>query len=316
MRDVSSLARPTSVPLVADGVRVQRIQDVVGLHALRAEWSALLESSTSNCVFLTWEWLATWWKHLGAGRRLDLLAVRHGDELIGLAPLMVGPRPGGLVPFRARQFLGSGSVGSDYLDVILKTGREREALDALTAKVAEDGLMLDLAQINRRAAIAPSLAERLKRIDWQVTERPGDVCPFVDLAGHTWSSYLASLARGHRYNVRRRLDQLARQRAMRFELVESETRRREALATLVTLHMRRWSERGGSTALHATGLVAFHEEFSRLALQRGWLRLFVMHLAGEPVAALYGLRYGHTFCFYQSGFDPAHRRYGVGQVIL
>ena len=315
--DVSSAAKTGPPPLTADVTRVQRITDVVGLHALRAEWTELLQSSASDCVFLTWEWLSTWWKHLGAGRGLDLLAVRTGDELIGLAPLMVSPpRPGRLVPCRTRQFLGSGSVGSDYLDVIVKPGREKQALGALAAQLAGDGLMLDLARVNRRSAIASFLARDLERLGWRVSDQPGDVCPFIDLTGHTWSSYLASLDGRHRYNVKHRLDRLVKQRAMRFELVESEERRRDALARLIALHTQRWSARGGSTALHAPSLVAFHEEFSRLALERGWLRLFVMHLAGEPVAALYGLRYRRAFCFYQTGFNPAHRRDGVGQVTV
>ena len=295
---------------------VQRITDVVGFHALRAEWTELLEASASDCIFLTWEWLSTWWKHLGAGRRLDLLAIRKDDELIGLLPLMVSPmRPGRSVPCRARQFLGCGSVGSDYLDVIVRAGLEPEALGALAARLARDGVMVDLAQLNRRSAAASSLAERLERQGWHVSDQPGDVCPFIELAGHTWPSFLQSLGGRHRYNVKHRLDRLVK-RAMRFQLVESEDRRREALATLVRLHRKRWSERGGSTALDAANLVAFHEEFSRLALERGWLRLFVMYLEGDPVAALYGFRYRGTFYFYQTGFDPAHAREGVGQATV
>ena len=313
---MSPLTR-TELAQDASALSVHRITDVVGFHALRPEWTELLEASPSDCIFLTWEWLYTWWKHLGAGRRLDLLAVRKDDELIGLLPLMVSPmRPGRSIPCRVRQFLGSGSVGSDYLDVIVRAGWEDEALGALSGRLAREGVTVDMAQLSRRSATASSLAERLERRGWHVATLPGDVCPFIELGGHTWPSFLQSLGGRHRYNVKHRLDRLVKQRAMRCELVESERHRREALATLVALHRKRWSERGGSTALDATNLVAFHEEFSRLALERGWLRLFVMYLGGEPVAALYGFRYRGTFYFYQTGFDPAYARDGVGQTIV
>jgi hypothetical protein len=220
------------------------------------------------------------------------------------------------MPCRARQFLGGGSVGSDYLDVIVKAGWEDEALGALTAQLAQEGVMVDLAQLNRRSAAATSLAERLERLGWHVSAQPGDVCPFIELGGHTWASFLQSLGGRHRYNVKHRLDKLVKQRAMRFHLVQSEDSRREALATLVMLHRKRWSTRGGSTALAAPSLVGFHEAFSRLALERGWLRLFVMYLGDEAVAALYGFRYRGTFYFYQTGFDPAHGRDGVGQATV
>lgn len=78
----------------------------------------------------------------------------------------------------------------------------------------------------------------------------------------------------------------------------------------------RWQDRGGSNAFHDPRLEAFHEDFSRLALEQGWLRLFVLRLKGVPAAALYGFRFGQTFYFYQSGFDPAFAKYSLGAVTV
>jgi CelD/BcsL family acetyltransferase involved in cellulose biosynthesis len=82
------------------------------------------------------------------------------------------------------------------------------------------------------------------------------------------------------------------------------------------LHAERWEGRGGSTAFHSPALRAFHEEWSQVALARGWLRLYLIRLDGEPVAGLYGFRHGDVFSFYQTGFSPRYARYGVGQVML
>jgi CelD/BcsL family acetyltransferase involved in cellulose biosynthesis len=317
VRTGSPFVSAGSPPVSAGGTRIETISGLAGFQALREEWTELLESSSNDCIFLTWEWLHTWWKHLGAGRQLDLIAIRRDGELIGLAPFVVCPRRlSRLVPCRTRQFLGTGSVGSDYLDVIVRQGQEPEALSALAAHLAEAGMALDLAQVNRRSAAALDVARRLEQRAWRVSERAGDVCPFIDLRGQTWLSYLASLDGQHRYNFKRRAGKLTKDFAMRFELAASEGERREALAALVALHMQRWSARGGSTALYASSLVAFHEEFSQLALARGWLRLFVLRLDSRPVAALYGFRYRDTFCFYQTGFDPGFSRHGVGQVTV
>ena len=310
------LVNASPPPVAAGLIRIDSITDLRGLYALRAQWSELLAQSSSDCIFLTWEWLSTWAKHFGQGRSLDVITVRHDGELIGLAPLAIGPLPGRLVPRRARHFLGAGAVGSDYLDVIARAGREADVVDALAPRLADEGSMVELAGVDRRSATAGLLARRLARRGWRVVEHASDPCPFIDLRGHTWASYLASLAPQHRYNVRRRLDRLTTEHGMRFERVESEERRREALAALIALHGERWRTRGGSTALDGEPLVAFHQDFTRLALQRGWLRLFVMHVDGGPGAALYGFRYRDRFCFYQTGFDPARSRLGVGQVTV
>src|SRR5437879_10542391 len=70
---------------------IEQIEDSGGFEKLREEWTDLLHGSASNCLFLTWEWLYTWWKHLSAGRRLFIITVRCGQELIAIAPLTLRP---------------------------------------------------------------------------------------------------------------------------------------------------------------------------------------------------------------------------------
>jgi CelD/BcsL family acetyltransferase involved in cellulose biosynthesis len=299
------------------GTRLETISDPDALARLRPEWDELLEQSPADSVFVTWEWLATWWKHLSPGRRLHLIAVRRGAELIAIAPLMVSPpRPNRLVPFRSLAFLGTGSAGSDYLDVIIRRGRQEEALDALAPCLQRTELAIELGQVSRESCMAMGLVGRLARQGWERAEQQTDVCPFIPLAGVSWPAYLAGLTIGHRANFKRRLSNLGKTFDLRFERAETESERRAALSALIDLHHLRWRERGGSTALYTPALLAFHDEWTRLALERGWLRLFVMKLDGRPVAALYGIRYRRAFCFYQTGFDPSFARYGVGQVTV
>ena len=63
-----------------------KIDDARSFAGLRAEWDDLVASSASDSLFLTWEWLHTWWTHLAGDRRLSILALRSGGELWGLAP--------------------------------------------------------------------------------------------------------------------------------------------------------------------------------------------------------------------------------------
>ncbi|MBI4609206.1 MAG: GNAT family N-acetyltransferase [Candidatus Rokubacteria bacterium] len=296
---------------------VERIEDPAGFEKLRDEWDELLEESASNCLFLTWEWLHTWWRHLGEGRQLSLIAVRCEGRLIAVAPLTVRPRRvTGLVPFRVLEFLGTGSVGSDYLDLIIRRGREREAIRALVEHLADGKLMLELAQVNRHSCLAAGLATQLMLRGWRRSRATTDICPFIRLSGHSWQSYLATLGAEHRYNFGRRLRNLTKRFDVRFERVAWEEQRRTTLSALFALHDVRWRERGGSTAFCTPGLRSFHEEVSRLALQRGWLRLFVLRVDGKPAAALYGFAYGRTFYFYQAGFDPCYTKQSVGLVTL
>ncbi|HEY3303128.1 MAG TPA: GNAT family N-acetyltransferase [Candidatus Binatia bacterium] len=293
------------------------VEDASSFETLREEWSRLLETSASDCVFLTWEWLFTWWKHFFQGRKLSILALREGPELIALAPFASSP-PGlrFFSPFRSLEFLGAGSIGSDYLDVILKRGKEEPALAALAEELAHEKRALKLDHLNRRSSSAAELAQRLKKLGWSLYEARRSVSPYIELAGHSWESYLAGLGPEHRYNVRRRMKNLSKQFDVRFEAAGTEEERREAFSLLVELHGMRWRQNGVGGVFRAPGLLSFHEEMSRLALERGWLRLFVLRLDGKPAAALYGFRYKGVFYFYQSGFDPAYGKFSVGLVTM
>jgi len=295
---------------------VDRIEDERRFAGLAAEWDALVAESASDNLFLTWEWLHTWWRHLSGRRRLFLVVLRHHGELVAVAPLCLAPAQlQRLLPFRSLQFLGTGTVGSDYLDLIVRQGWEDEAASALAEHLRSERAMLELRQL-RREAVAWRLSERLGPEGWACRQARTDVCPVVPLAGHTWASYLATLGAAHRYNLQRRLRNLERQFTVECASVTAEEGRGPALARLIDLHQARWRERGGSDVFASPGLLSFHEELTRLALSKGWLRLLELRLDGRPAASLYGFRYRDAFLFYQSGLDPAFVKLSVGLAMM
>jgi CelD/BcsL family acetyltransferase involved in cellulose biosynthesis len=296
---------------------MELIEDSSAFEGLREEWNGLLAESSAKCFFLTWEWLYTWWKHLSQGRKLSILAVRLGTELVAVAPLVLKRSTfRDLSPFRSLGFLGVTAVGSDYVDFIVKCGKEQEACQVLADHLAGTGLMVEFRQLKRAASVAAELGEELKRRGWRISAAKTSVCPFINLSGHSWESYIETLGPAHRYNFKRRLKNLARRFEVRFERARSGAERREFLAHLISLHNARWRDRGRVGAFSTPALRAFHEEISERALARGWLRLFVLRLDGKPAAALYGFKYDSTFYFYQSGFDPRYKKESVGLIAM
>ncbi|HEU4521543.1 MAG TPA: GNAT family N-acetyltransferase, partial [Thermoanaerobaculia bacterium] len=173
-----------------------------------------------------------------------------------------------------------------------------------------------LPRVQESSSAARIVARALAERGWRVATVTTEICPFIDLQGLSFDQYLETLGSSHRYNFRRRLRNLTRDFDVRFEHAETDAQRQEALSSVVDLHLKRWTERGGSDAFNATEVLAFHQELSRLALDRGWLRLMVLRLDGRSAAAFYGFRYGARVLFYQSGFDPELVRHSVGLVLI
>jgi CelD/BcsL family acetyltransferase involved in cellulose biosynthesis len=88
------------------------------------------------------------------------------------------------------------------------------------------------------------------------------------------------------------------------------------MAALVTFHDRRYVGRGGSTTFITPALRAFHDEVTRRALDRGWLRMFVLRVNDTLAAVMYGFMYNRRFYFYQHGFDDRYQQHSIGLVVM
>ncbi|HKE62047.1 MAG TPA: GNAT family N-acetyltransferase [Nitrospira sp.] len=302
----------------SNNLLVTVIEDPARLEHLSAEWSELLNESEADCLFLTSEWLETWWRHFSRDKwTLHLVTVRRQSRLLGIMPLYTRPRTfGGLITCRSTEFLGAGLIGSDYLDAIIRRGEEEHVSRALIEFFERERPLLTLSHVPASSNGACGIARELEQCGWLIERNPIETCPYISLEGRTWESYLASLGSNHRYNFQRRLKNLQAQGTVLFDTVEKEDQRREGLDSLRSLHNLCWKSRGGSQAMQSVQEWAFHESFSRLALERGWLRLYLLRMNGRPIAALYGFLYKRRFYFYQSGYDPAWRRDSVGLITM
>ena len=97
-------------------ISVERIDTLQGLDGLKDVWDRLLAKSDFRNIFLTFDWLRTWWKIFGEDRELYVLVVKSDDEIIGVAPLMLetSRRPGRII--KVIRFIGTPNV--DYGDFI------------------------------------------------------------------------------------------------------------------------------------------------------------------------------------------------------
>jgi CelD/BcsL family acetyltransferase involved in cellulose biosynthesis len=293
-------------------MNIELINDAEAFFALRDEWNFLLKSSASDTVFLTHEWLSSWWRHLSEGRRLSILLARENGHLTGILPVARRqPQYARMMP-ALLEFLGSGVIGSDYLDVIAKKGREADVSSAFAAYLNTRGMMLQLSQLRTGECVVSQVVSNLQRYQWTAAHTKLNVCPYIDLSELTWERYLGNLGPNVRKNINRYLRILPSSFEMRLACAKEVSEVDDALDILIELHRKRWGSTGLSEAFQTSDVIAFHRSFARLAAAEGWLRILVLWLNGQPAASLYGLRYGPTFYFYQSGFDPAFSKHSVG----
>jgi CelD/BcsL family acetyltransferase involved in cellulose biosynthesis len=270
------------------------VEPAASLDALRDEWTALAEAAGN--VFSTWEWASTWWRLHGHGRPLVLYTCRDaGGRVVAILPLYLASAR----PVRIARFLGHGPA---------------DELGPVCAPADRGAAARALADAAVRARIGTLFAELLSgryawsaELDGKVVRR--EASPTVRLDG--WQPYLAGRSANFRQQVRGRERRLARAHAVAFRLADDPSRLDDDLALLFGLHAARW---GADSAFLRWR--EFHVEFARVALERGWLRLWFLELDGRAAAAWYGFRFGRVESYYQAGRDIAHGDASVGFVLL
>jgi len=286
-------------------LQVRVLQTGAELERLRDEWNELLSESSADCLFLSWEWMTSWWRQLGNDRTLHVIEVRERNRLVGLAPFTI---------LHGRvEFMGTGTVGSDYLDLIVRRESEQDVLDAIARSLETLGHQLRLSHFLPGSAVH-RLAEGMTALGYRFFDRRINVCPFMALSGQNWDSFLSTLGRRHRENIRRRIRKLPADASFRRAATPEDVRR--DLTSLISLHNQRWDTRGGSDALRDGRVQEFHREFAELALGRGWLRLFVLNLGDRPAAAVYAFNYKGKSLYYQAGVAPEYSGMSLGLVAL
>lgn len=264
---------------------------------LRERWAELAHASAN--IFSTPEWAETWWAQFGAGGEPVLSLARDGSgRELAVLPLY-RRRRGGL---RLLRFIGHG-VG-DELGPVCEPTDLAPALRALREAAAGGDLLL---------------AERLAAGERDHSPLAGTLLraessPLIDLEGEGgWDGWLSARSAHFRQHVRRRARWLARELGLRYRLSAEPSALERDLDTLFSLHGARW---GGRSAAFAGARERFHREFAQLALQRGWLRLWLAESDGRAVAAWYGFRFAGVESSYQFGRDTSLDRYGVGVAML
>jgi CelD/BcsL family acetyltransferase involved in cellulose biosynthesis len=286
------------VQLEPSDLRLERLR---GLDAAEGDWESLAERADN--IFATREWLATWWRHFGRGEP-RLFGCRRGDgSLAAIVPLYRSR----LGPARLLRFLGHGP--SDQLGPICDRAARTEVAGALL-RALRDGLLGSWDLLLGEQHLAEQGWSTL--LGGTVARR--DSSPVLRARGRTFDEVLASRSKNFRQQVRRRERKLLRQHNLRYRLADDPDRLPHDLTLLFELHEARWGDTG-STAFTPERR-AFHLEFARLALDSGWLRLWLAEVDGTPVASLYGFRFAGSELYYQSGRDPAWDRYAVGFVLL
>lgn len=276
---------------------------LVNFDELASYWLSSESALRWNCLFVLPPWLEVWWREFGAAANPYLCAVRQRGAPIGVAPL--------LIKEEEACFIGSADL-CDFLDFVLTPGREHDFFNILLDDLVRRGVRrLSLRPLRPDSTVLAHLAGIAQQRNYEVSCTVEDVSFELDLPSG-WEEYLGMLNQKQRHEVRRKLRRLGERGAVTYRIVDDS---REAVPDALEVFFKFFRESNTDKDIFLTAERESFFRSLRAALARAHLlRMGILELDAQPVAATMCFDYQGTVYLYNNGYDPLYSSLSVGLV--
>jgi CelD/BcsL family acetyltransferase involved in cellulose biosynthesis len=305
-----------STPKVsASPLTVACVDDLDQFNILQPEWDALVERSAADPVFLSHVWLRTWWECFGQGRKLHVILVWAGNQLIGAAPMMQSTGWAYGVPLRRLESIYNYHTPRFDLPI---AERHDEVYAAIWKELSRDDGAWDAVILAQVPEESPTL-ERLNRCalnsDWRPAQWLAQPSPVISL-GCDYETVMGRLKGKERYSLRKRLGRLSEMGAVELETIRERGRVREVMEDVLRIEAAAWKGENGTAMKSDPAVAEFYARLAERAADLGWLRIYFLRLGEKRIALDYALQKERTVYAVKIGYDPEFHTYSPGHLLL
>jgi CelD/BcsL family acetyltransferase involved in cellulose biosynthesis len=261
-------------------------------------------------VFSTPEWNKLWWDEFKAGKELLLLTFERDDEMVAILPLYRKLESA----VRVLRFIGGIDL-TDYLGPVCSQADREEVAESLIDWLEHTDLEwdeLDAHNLPVPSGFAEYLVDRADRHGLAFRLDQEETSAVLPLPGD-WDSYLSSLDRKQRHELRRKRRRLQRTYPnARFRTATPATLGRD-MRLFVDLH--RGAE-GHKGHFMRPEIASFFERIALDFSPRGWLRLDFLEVEDVVLASTFGFELDGRFYLYNSAYYADAARLSPGLVLV
>ncbi len=277
---------------------------------LADRWNTILQRSHSNLIFLTVEWLQTWWEAYHPGDLYVLVGRTDEGEVVGIAPWFIRSCEGQPIIHT----IGCVDV-TDYLDVIVTPAYTHAFLMALADHLASPEAYCSTLQLCNIPAGSPLLDHwpaLLKERGFTAEVSLQEVCPIIRLPD-SWDAYLEQLNKKQRHELRRKMRRAGEQTDWYIVGPQHDL----MAETEVFLRLMAASSPEKAAFLADIRNLTFFRMIIPRLYAAGWLQLCFLTVDGNPAASYLNFDYNNRVLVYNSGQDvERYGAYSAGIVLL
>ena len=268
------------------------------LEDLEGPWLRLFQEAGAP-PFAHPAWVRAWLDTLGDPATAVFLAVRRGDDLIGVAPLALGPT--------AATPVGDPDV-FDYSPVLASPGNETAVRLALLEWLRED-LTAEYVEWGVPGELDPGIGEAARDLGWSLNVEPLSVAPRAELPGD-FETYLSGLSKKDRHELRRKTRKFEDAGEITTASTRSGPEFQSALEALTEMMALSHDEKGEFLLRYGD----FFRTAANALAKHGLALITTVFVDATPAARVLSFESCGVSYLYNSGYDPRFANVGAGLI--
>lgn len=289
---------------------INNFQDFLSLEGI---WGGILEKSRSDQVFLTFEWVKSWWLAFGKDCLLNILLVTEDDAVIGIAPLMIKK-----INFLGLRLKKLGFIYNDnasHADFLLMSGKEKDGLCAIIGYLKSEKPPYDIIELLNVPMESPNygiMLEKLKKGNFLFVLKDGLRSPYLPIETG-WQAYISKRSRKLRSAIRYNHNKV--KKSTQYQIERPENPKDEITDYIADISAKCWKARRKGDISCSEENKIFFKALSRAAAKKGWLNIWLLKFNGKAIAYEYCLKYKNKIYALRSDFDEDYRFASPGVIL-
>ncbi|MDD4052658.1 MAG: GNAT family N-acetyltransferase [candidate division Zixibacteria bacterium] len=292
---------------------VSKIESMEAFEALASEWNGLLTENDTNNVFLTHEWVRSWWQAFHHQHSLYILAIRDDRKLVGLAPLMLTRT--GFLGRKSRIIRFIGTPNADYADII---GPDKKKLVGLVCACLEahrdEWDRVELSQIGQASATTAAFRDVLTQNRSRFEIKEIETCMAYVYEGPEDKRTAFQLPR--KTTLKRSMKHLDEAGGLTLEQIDDPEKILAHLPAFFHAHIVRWEGTATPSKFNKPAFRAFYENLVKNLGPAGYISFKILRHQDRPIAWFFTYRYNNTAYLYTLVHNRFYSKHSPGNILI
>ncbi|HAZ09628.1 MAG TPA: hypothetical protein DCY56_00770 [Candidatus Omnitrophica bacterium] len=303
-------------------ITIEEIFNLDGLKQMEDNWGYLLKESGVDNIFLSFDWILTWWRCFSRGNSLFVLKIMDKDQLIGIAPLMIRRHTFFGLPVRTIYFIGT--VVSDRMDFILTGPKKKESILAVLNYIMKNSSrwdFVDLQEMSDTTGNFHILRECIKELNLPAMSGIDERSFYIAFRNIDKGKFLKTFSKNIQRQFKNVKNRVSKEMDSEFEFKRFVNTNgngispEELVSEIERIEKASWKGKACSGLFSEASTKFFHNEIIKGYFKKGLVDISFLSIKGRNIAYQYNYSYNARLYNYSVAYDTKYSRFSPGLVL-